>query len=87
MYYVYIVTCRDRTLYIGITTDVKKRVDEHNKGMGAKYTRSRVPVFLSYSKKIGEKGGALKEEYRLKQLSRPQKLALIKEAKKKKAKK
>jgi putative endonuclease len=82
VYYLYIVTCADRTLYTGITTDVQKRVDEHNKGLvGAKYTRSRLPVFLSYVKEVGEMGEALREEYKLKQLSREQKLALIKEYK------
>ncbi len=82
MYYLYIVTCADRTLYTGITTDVQKRVDEHNKGKdGAKYTRSRLPVFLSYVKEVGEMSEALREEYKLKQLSREQKLALIKEYK------
>jgi len=82
VYYLYIVTCADRTLYTGITTDVQKRVDEHNRGVvGAKYTRSRLPVFLSYVKEVGEKAEALREEYKLKQLSREQKLALIKEFK------
>lgn len=79
MYYLYIVTCADRTLYTGITTDVEKRVDEHNQGkVGAKYTRSRLPVFLSYVREVGEHAEALREEYKLKQLSRAQKLALIK---------
>ncbi|MES2007079.1 MAG: GIY-YIG nuclease family protein [Patescibacteria group bacterium] len=82
MYYLYILTCSDRTLYTGITTDVDKRVDEHNRGIvGAKYTRSRLPVFLSYVREVGEKTEALREEYKMKQLSREQKLALIKEYK------
>jgi putative endonuclease len=79
VYYLYIVTCADRTLYTGITTDVDKRVDEHNRGIvGAKYTRSRLPVFLSYVKEVGDRAEALREEYKLKQLSRAAKLALIK---------
>jgi putative endonuclease len=79
MYYLYILTCADRTLYIGITTDVKKRVKEHNEGkVGAKYTRSRLPVFVSYIKEVGEHAEALREEYKMKQLSRSQKLELIK---------
>ena len=79
MYYVYILTCADRTLYIGITTDVEKRVKEHNRGVeGAKYTRSRLPVMLSYVREVGERPEALREEYKLKQLSRAQKLELIK---------
>lgn len=79
MYYLYILTCADRTLYIGITTDVEKRVKEHNAGKeGAKYTRSRLPVSLSYVREVGERPEALREEYKLKQLSRAQKLELIK---------
>lgn len=83
MYYLYIVTCADRTLYTGITTDVKKRINEHNRGeAGAKYTRSRRPVFLSYVKEVGERPEALREEYKMKQLSREAKLKLIKSRKK-----
>lgn len=79
-YYLYILTCADRTLYTGITTDVKKRVDEHNRGLvGAKYTRSRLPVFVSYVKEVGERSEALREEYKMKQLPRAAKLKLIKE--------
>jgi putative endonuclease len=77
------LTCADRTLYTGITTDIKKRVDEHNRGIvGAKYTRSRLPVFLSYVREVGERAEALREEYKMKQLSRVQKLELIKTSKK-----
>ncbi len=87
MYYLYILTCSDRTLYTGITTDVEKRVDEHNRGKeGAKYTRSRLPVFLSYVKEVGERDEALREEYKMKQLSRSEKLALIKQEGKSKKK-
>lgn len=83
MYYLYIVTCADRTLYTGITTDLEKRINEHNRGIaGAKYTRSRLPVFLSYVQEVGDRANALREEYKLKQLSRTAKLALIKEYKK-----
>jgi putative endonuclease len=83
MYYLYIVTCADRTLYTGITTDLLKRVYEHNRGTeGAKYTRSRRPVRLSYSREFADRGEASKEEYKLKQLSRVQKLALIEEEEK-----
>jgi putative endonuclease len=82
VYYLYILTCADRTLYTGITTDVEKRVDEHNRGLvGAKYTRSRLPVFLSYVKEVGDQSEALREEYKMKQLSRAAKLELIKGSK------
>ncbi len=55
MNYVYILKCSDGTLYCGWTTDLKRRVDAHNNGKGAKYTRSRSPVELVYSEKYEEK--------------------------------
>ena len=85
VYYLYILTCADRTLYTGITTDLKKRVAEHNSGKeGAKYTRSRLPVRLSYSCEYLGRAEASSAEYKMKQLSRIAKLAFIKEQKKKK---
>ena len=85
MYYLYILTCADRTLYTGITTDLKKRIAEHNSGLeGAKYTRSRRPVRLSYSQEYADRAQASSAEYKMKQLSRTAKLALIKEESKKK---
>lgn len=83
MYYVYIVACADRTLYAGVATDLKKRITEHNtsNALGAKYTRSRRPVVLKYSKAYPDRAAAQSAEYKLKQLSREQKLALIKEEK------
>ena len=75
-YSVYIVKCRDSTLYTGISTDVGQRVEKHNKGTGAKYTKVRRPVQLLYCRVIGTKSDALKEEYRIKQLSRKAKLEL-----------
>lgn len=79
MFYVYIVKCKDKTLYTGITTDLKRRVREHNSSnLGAKYTRARRPVKLVWSDKFKTRSGALKEEYKIKQLSRKEKLNLIK---------
>jgi len=79
MYWVYILKCSDKTLYTGITTDMKRRVGEHNhSALGAKYTRSRRPVKLVYSKKFRNKALASKEEARIKKLSRKEKLELIK---------
>ncbi|HVV15029.1 MAG TPA: GIY-YIG nuclease family protein [Candidatus Paceibacterota bacterium] len=84
MYHVYIVTCADGTLYTGIATDLERRMSEHNSSdLGAKYTRTRRPVRLSYSEPFADRSVASREEYRLKQLSRTEKLALVKKGKKK----
>jgi putative endonuclease len=77
MWYVYIIECSDGTLYTGITTDVNKRIETHNKGKGAKYTRGRTPVVLLISFSVESKVVALKEEYRIKQLTRADKLLLV----------
>lgn len=77
-YFVYILTCKDNTLYTGITTDLQKRLDEHNHSdKGAKYTRIRRPVVLSYSEKAQNRSEASKREYAIKKLSRAKKLQLI----------
>lgn len=81
MYYVYIVLCNDNTLYTGITTDVQRRVIEHNSSdRGARYTRIRQPVILQYSQPFKNRSLASKEEARIKKLSRTEKLLLIKES-------
>lgn len=77
MWYVYIVECSDETLYTGITTDVNKRIDTHNKGKGAKYTKTRLPIVLRAYFVVENRSLASKEEYRIKQLTRQQKLELI----------
>ena len=77
-WHVYIVECADHTLYTGITSDLDRRIAAHNAGTsGAKYVRSRRPVTLRYSRLFADRGLALKEEFRIKQLSRVAKLALI----------
>jgi putative endonuclease len=78
-WFVYIVECSDGTLYTGVTTDLQKRLDAHNNGTGAKYTRSRRPVKLVWAVEAGFKKSAMMLEYHLKQYSRQQKLELIKE--------
>jgi len=79
MYYIYILKCADQTLYTGITTDLKRRVAEHNTSkLGARYTSSRRPVRLIYSKKFKNRSTASVEEARIKKLSRVEKLALVK---------
>ena len=80
-YYVYIIRCNDNTLYTGVARDVDKRFREHQNGRGAKYTRSHHPVETVYTEKVRGKGRALKREYEIKQLSRSQKLDLIKKRK------
>ena len=74
---VYILLCADGTLYTGIAPDVKKRLQKHNEGKGAKYTRGRTPVELVYQEPYPNRAEASKREYQIKQLSRAEKLALI----------
>jgi putative endonuclease len=77
-YSVYILACSDATLYTGITTDLQRRVAEHNSSSkGAKYTKIRRPVTLVYSEEFEDRSSASKREYAIKQLSRKEKLALI----------
>lgn len=77
MWHVYLAKCVDGTLYCGIAKDVAKRIVIHNSGKGAKYTRSRLPVVLVYSICAGTMSEAMKLECRIKQMSRRQKLKLI----------
>jgi putative endonuclease len=77
----YIVICGDNTLYCGYSNDVEKRVSNHNKGCGAKYTKTRLPVRLVYTECFDTKSEAMKREYQIKQLNRQQKLKLINEKK------
>jgi len=78
MYFLYVLRCRDKTLCTGITTELARRVREHNAGKrGAKYTRPRRPVRLVYARKFRTRSAALKAEFHLKTLSRAEKLKLI----------
>ncbi len=78
MYYLYILECKDKTLYTGITTDVTRRVEEHNSStLGAKYTKARRPVKLVYQKKYRDRSSATKAEASIKKLSRNKKLELL----------
>ncbi|MDD2369395.1 MAG: GIY-YIG nuclease family protein [Sulfuricurvum sp.] len=77
-YTLYILKCNDDTLYTGITTDLEKRLLEHNTSdKGAKYTRYRRPVIVVYQEPCSDKSMALKREHAIKKMSRQQKLALI----------
>ena len=77
MNYVYLLRCSDDTLYCGWTTDLEKRLDAHNNGSGAKYTRSRRPVELVYFEEYDSKEEAMSREWKIKQMSRKQKMELI----------
>lgn len=75
--YTYMVLCRDGSLYTGWTTDIDKRIEAHNSGKGAKYTRNRGPVELRYLEESGTKEEAMQKEAAYKKLTRKQKDALI----------
>lgn len=77
MFYVYLLVCRDNTLYCGYTNDLEKRMAAHNSGRGAKYTKSRLPVRLVYSEVFHDKSEALKREWAVKKMRRKEKLELI----------
>lgn len=71
------VQCADQSLYTGITNDVRQRVVRHNQGMGARYTRSRLPVTLVYTETVTDRSGALRREAQIKRLTATEKRALI----------
>ena len=71
------VRCKDRTLYTGVSTDVKRRVEEHNDGSGARYTRSRCPVELVYREKAADRSAAQKREYEIKRMTAEGKQELV----------
>ena len=77
-WYLYILRCKDNTLYTGITTDVEKRLEAHRSGKGAKYTRGRAPLELVYRESCGSHSDALKREAEIKKLSRQAKELLVK---------
>ncbi len=77
VWYLYILRCKDDTLYTGITTDVEKRLEAHRSGRGAKYTRGRAPLELVYREQCGTHSDALKRECQIKALSRREKETLI----------
>tara|TARA_B100000963_G_scaffold269671_1_gene237794 strand:- start:3136 stop:3432 length:297 start_codon:yes stop_codon:yes gene_type:complete len=74
---VYILCCSDGTYYTGITTDIQRRLNEHNTGNGAKYTKNRTPVLLEEFKSFNSRSEATKEEIRIKKLTRAKKEKLI----------
>ncbi|MBF0217855.1 MAG: GIY-YIG nuclease family protein [Candidatus Omnitrophica bacterium] len=77
MWHVYILECKDKTLYVGVTTNLTERLNRHNKGKASKYTRGRTPVKMIHSEEHPTKTSALKREHELKRWTRAKKLALI----------
>jgi len=79
VWYLYVARCNDDTLYTGVTTDLQRRINEHNTSLkGAKYTKTRRPVELAYFKIFKDRSTAQKAEYKFKRLTRTQKLKIIK---------
>ncbi len=76
-WFVYLVVCADGSFYTGVAKDVAARVEQHNQGKGAKYTRGRRPVELLYCEEVGCQGEALRRERAIKRLPRNKKLQLI----------
>lgn len=75
--FVYLLRCRDGSLYCGWTTDVERRLASHRSGRGSRYTASRLPVELVLARPMSDRSAALREEARIKRLTRRQKLELI----------
>jgi len=76
-WHVYLVRCRDGTLYAGVTTDLARRVDAHANGKGARYTRGRGPLVLAWSEEVADRSAALRRECEIKRLDRAGKLRLV----------
>ena len=77
-YYTYILRCGDDTLYTGFTTDLEHRLQTHNAGKGAKYTKARLPVEIIYHEEYPTKEEAMRREAAIKKLTRKQKIELMK---------
>ena len=77
MWHVYIISCSDNSLYTGTTTDISRRIREHNSGKGGSYTRVRQPVKLVHEEACSTRSQALKREYLIKSWRRDKKLELI----------
>lgn len=78
MNYVYIIKCKDNSLYTGWTNNLERRFKAHTEGKGAKYTRGRGPLELVYFEEFDNKVEAMKREYEIKKMSRENKLDMIK---------
>jgi len=78
-WFLYVLYCGDGSLYCGITTDLQRRLDQHNSGTGARYTRGRRPVALAKAWPCADRSSALKSEAAFKKLSRPAKTRRLSE--------
>jgi predicted GIY-YIG superfamily endonuclease len=76
-WFVYMLRCADGSLYTGITTDLSRRCEQHNAGTASRYTRCRRPTRLVYSERVGSRSLALKRDFAIKTMTRPQKESLI----------
>ena len=76
MYYVYLLLCRDKSLYTGITTDLKRRLQEHKNGTGGHYTRAHGAVAMIYNEPHKDRSAASKREAEIKKMSRTRKIEL-----------
>lgn len=75
-WFVYVLECKDGTLYTGITDNVEKRMAMHNAGKGARYTKGRTPVVLRFVEEVMGRSEALKREAEIKKMSRKAKIEL-----------
>jgi putative endonuclease len=76
-WWVYVLRCRDGTLYTGVTTDPSRRLEQHGRGTASRYTRSRRPVRLVLVERAADRSGALRREAEIKRLPRAEKLRLL----------
>ena len=76
-YYTYILRCADGTLYTGWTDNLEKRLDAHNKGVGSRYTRARLPAELAYKEEFASKSEAMRRERAIKKMTRAVKQRLL----------
>lgn len=84
VYFVYLLECADGTIYTGITTDLSRRLAEHRRGLGGRYTRSRQAKRIVYSEKHQDRSSALRREAEIKRWPRPRKIALAGQARNRK---
>lgn len=78
MYFLYLLLCKDGSVYTGITTDVKRRFEEHRQGIGSRYTRARGAKEIIYTEKFNTRSDVLKREAEIKRWNRQKKMSLIK---------
>ncbi len=78
-HFVYMLRCRDNSLYTGYTTNLEKRLKAHNSGKGAKYTRARRPVSLVFYREVEDRSTGLKLEYKIKKLTKAKKEELVRD--------